>query len=163
MAKSETYSVTDFLILLKLGIWNRGYVKDWGFIEQVVISSDKLAKNECFIRKLPEEYLRGTYKPGRQIGIGLNLLDIYLSYLYVEGYRRISTYVIVISKKSPISLVEDNLIYLKISNRFSLSEFKELMFTRFSRYDQKKLWSPLGRIRQKNRYDSGVFSPHRKY
>ena len=162
MAAPETYSVSDFLKFLKLGLWSRGYVKDWGFIEKIKLSRDGYAKNDCFIKKWPEEYREKSWCFKKQLGIGLYLQDLYPLYAQVDGYSRICSHMLVISVCRLKGVFEEHIYYLKVTNRDSISEFKELIFGKFSPPERRKLRGPFDRIRQLKRYDSGVLSPHRR-
>lgn len=163
MAAPETYSVSDFLKFLKLGIWNRGFVKDWGFIENIKPGSDGYAKNDCFIKRLPHEYLDKGWCFKKQLGIGLYCHDLYPLYAQVDGYSRICTHMLVISECRLNGVFEERVYYLKVTNRDALSEFRELIFGKFSPPDRRKLRGPFDRIRPKSRYDSGHLSPHRRF
>ena len=82
---------------VKLGIWDRGYVKDWGFIEKIKHGREGYAKNDCFIRKWPEEYRAKGWCFKKQLGVGLYFQDMYPLYAQVDGYSRICTHMLVIS------------------------------------------------------------------
>ena len=163
MAKSETYSVSDFLMLLKLGIWNRGYVKDWGLIESIKVNKDGDLKNDCFIKKQPEDYLKTGCYFSKQLGTGLYLHDMHMPYSFAQDYSRICTHMMVISQCRLRGLFEEKIYYLKVTNRQSLSQFRQMVLDKFSPPERRKLWGPFERIRPKSRYDSGHLSPHRKY
>lgn len=79
------YTISEFYLLLKLGIFRGGNVANWGYI-----SHDKGVLP--LLRKLPETYRDELYK--KQLGTGLYLLDIYLHNKYRS---KLGEYILVIS------------------------------------------------------------------
>ena len=80
----KEYTIQEFYLLLKLGIFQSGKVGDWGYI-----STDS---SLCVLKKTVTEYEnRPLIK--KQIGVGLYLLDLYL--LEKDKFR--NTHIMVVS------------------------------------------------------------------
>lgn len=80
------YSISDFYLLLKLGLFRSGNVSGWGYLSVNGIRS-------CFLRKPPEAYT-DNYRAKKQLGIGIYLLDLYL---WQKSINDRDTYILVIS------------------------------------------------------------------
>lgn len=71
------YSIRDFYLLLKLGIFRQGMVDNWGLISL----ADGLP-----LRKLPDEYITGLYYT--RLDANICLLDFYPLYgSHVSSYK----------------------------------------------------------------------------
>lgn len=81
----NSYTISEFYLLLKLGIFTGGNVANWGYI-----SPDKGIVP--LLRKPPESYRDELYK--KQLGTGVYLLDFYL---HSKKSSKLGEYILVIS------------------------------------------------------------------
>ena len=81
----KDYTIQEFYLLLKLGIFQSGKVGDWGYV-----SSD--SSSLCILKKSVSEYENRPLTK-KQLGVGLYLLDLYL--LEKDKYR--NTHIMVVS------------------------------------------------------------------
>ena len=65
----DHYTIQEFYLLLKLGIFRNGKVGNWGYVSSGSI-------NEFFLKKNQKEYRNQNYAK-KQLGIGIYLLDLY--------------------------------------------------------------------------------------
>ncbi|MDU1906452.1 MAG: hypothetical protein E6772_16905 [Dysgonomonas sp.] len=80
---NSPYTITDFCIFLKLGIFKRGEIEHWGNISLA---------SEALLRKPLTEYNRRLYIS--QLNKGVCLLDFYLQYKISESKN---IYILVLS------------------------------------------------------------------
>jgi|GEM_PF-2247537 len=107
---TEGCSLSDFYMLLKLGLWNSGEVLNWGRIEKVFIIKNKesdnisginyftFRNNSLYLKKSLQYYLEQPL-PKKMIARGTYLLDYYLldKKADMSGEKQLKTYVVVIS------------------------------------------------------------------
>jgi hypothetical protein len=65
----DHYTIQEFYLMLKLGLFRSGKVGNWGYIS--------INKEPLYLKKPLEEYQNRLYAK-KQLGIGLYLLDFYL-------------------------------------------------------------------------------------
>lgn len=65
----DSYSIPEFYLLLKLGLFKGGKVGNWGHVS--------VCTNPLYLRKPLEEYQKQFYAK-TQLGVGLYLQDLYL-------------------------------------------------------------------------------------
>lgn len=81
----KQYTISEFYLLLKLGIFREGNVANWGYI-----STNK--GMVPLLRKPPESYKNALYR--KQLNTGIYLLDIYL---HNKNHSKQGEYIVVIS------------------------------------------------------------------
>jgi len=107
---TESYGLSDFYVLLKLGLWKSGEVLNWGRIEKVSLIKNNdfndisdvnyltFRNNSLYLKKPLKYYLdQPLYK--KMLGRGVYLLDHYHlgKKAFREGERELKTYIIIIS------------------------------------------------------------------
>jgi hypothetical protein len=72
----KEYTLQEFCLRLKLGIWRTGAVAGWGRTETVTVSADGMTDRGFCLRRTPETYRRSPLIK-KQLSHGLFLLDSY--------------------------------------------------------------------------------------
>lgn len=160
------YTLSDFYLYLKLGIWQTGMVEGWGLTRKVDVYPDGKTNKGCFVIKQPDEY--------KQVGMtetklrpGLNLLDMHLLDIrqtdrYNNKYK-IYNYLIVISECRLKGTFEENIYYLKVTNYQTLEQFRKIINSD-ERVIRRSNWSPIKPKHRVSRFDSSPLnSVRRKY
>lgn len=159
------YTLSNFYLYLKLGIWLTGNVEGLGLVQQVDIYSNGLTNKGFIPLNQPDEYRRNEIIK-TELQAGLYLLDVYpLNIQQTSRYNnkyKIYNYLIVISVCRLNVLFEECIYYLKVTNYQSLEQFKKTINDGVQL--GKSNWSPIKSRRRSSRFDpSPLNSIVRKY
>lgn len=99
------YTISEFYLLLKLGIFREGNVANWGYL-----SYNKIILP--LLRKPVESYRNELYK--KQLGTGLYLLDIYLNN---KNSSNLGEYILVISVSNMNIPSREKIYILKLTSQ----------------------------------------------
>lgn len=158
-------SLTTFLQFLKLGICKEGPIEGWGTIQSICTYPDDFPGTNYFMKKQPEQYLNDNRFFRKQLGIGVYLHDYYLFQSVVQGNRRLSTFIVVISCCRLKGVFDEKLYYLRVTNRQRSDEFKQTVLETASSMastKQIKLRRSYQRMLKPQSHDNGPLAVNRK-
>jgi len=149
------YTLSDFYLYLKLGIWHIGDVEGWGTVQKMDVYSNGLTNKGCFVIKQPQEYKKSEITK-TELQTGLYLLDMYpldtgQTSKYNNKYK-IYNYLVVISECRLKGTFEENIYYLKVTNYRSLEQFRKIIND--GAQVRRSNWSPIKPKRRVSRFDS---------
>lgn len=132
---NNRYTITDFYLFLKLGLWKTGSVANWGSISNVLVyrkvnnsgfvslgNKSLTQRDSPLVTKRPVSYYQNLLYPKKQLGIGIYLLDFYL--LAKNNYNKESNYMMVISTCRSNLENKEYIYYLKVTNYLDILNFK---------------------------------------
>lgn len=132
---NNQYSISDFYLFLKLGLWKRGYVANWGAISSILtckrsgegefsyLGNKTLTdKDNIFFGKKPVSYYHNQLHAKHALGIGLYLLDFYLSDR--QSYNNENTYILVICVCRSNLQNKEYIYYLQVTNSLDIVKFR---------------------------------------
>lgn len=133
----NSYTLQEFYLYLKLGIWVTGIVDGWGLVRQAIMYPDGMTDKGCFITKKPNEYKDELQQNRQQLSIGLQLLDMYpLEERQTNKYNnkyKIYTHLAVVGDSRLRGAYEEQIYYLKITNNDPITIFRTKI------YDSKQM------------------------
>jgi len=150
------YTLSDFYLYLKLGIWHTGDVDSWGLVQKINVIADGITNKGCFTIKQPKEYR--TEKINKtELHRGLYLLDLYpLDIGQTSKYNnkyKIYNYLVVISECRLKGAFEEHIYYLKVTNNKPLEQFSKITGGGAATMKRSN-WSPIKPKRRISRFDS---------
>lgn len=149
------YTLSEFYLYLKLGIWQTGDVEGWGFVQRADIYSDGLTNKGFITLKQREEYKKDEIIK-TELHAGLCLVDMYpLDIQQTSKYNnkyKIYNYLVVISECRLKGTFEENIYYLKITNYKPMEQFRKIIND--GAQMRKSNWSPIKPKRRTSRFDS---------
>lgn len=136
----ESYGLSDFYVLLKLGLWKSGEVLNWGRIEKVLLikndAFDNISdvnyfafRNKSLYLKKPLQFYLNRALPKKMIGRGVYLLDHYLleRKRHGEGEKQLKTYIIIISTTRFDFENREYTYILRVSNYLDEMDFTSIV------------------------------------
>lgn len=137
---NKSYTISDFYLYIKLGIWKSGEVLDLGNVYSVcklkvsdiysnASTTDYLTNLETFpfLRKDISYYQEQNFAK-KNLAIGIDLLDFYLLYKKKAKQSTLYSYIVVISTNR-LGLNNKEYTYiLKVSTYLDEPNFRELMY-----------------------------------
>ncbi|MDR1501097.1 MAG: hypothetical protein LBT43_01405 [Prevotella sp.] len=145
----DHYTIQEFYLMLKLGLFRNGKVGNWGYIS--------INKEPFYQKKSLEEYQVRLYAK-EQLGIGLYLLDLYL---LEKGNNNQGTYIMVISVCRAILDYKEKTYVLKLVSSHRTTNIRDAIITGSL---SRKRKSVFGRKSRKATFDaSPLNSVPRKY
>lgn len=137
---TESYGLSDFYLLLKLGLWKSGEVLNWGRIEKVSVIKNNgfhdisevnyftFRNNSLYLKKPLQYYLEQPFSK-MMLTRGVYLLDHYLleKKAYREGEKQLKTYIIIISTSRLDFENREYTYILKVSNYLDELNFTSVM------------------------------------
>ncbi|MFV0329218.1 MAG: hypothetical protein ACK5KL_05220 [Dysgonomonas sp.] len=162
MARQE-YTLSDFYLYLKLGIWQTGMVEGWGLTRKVDVYPDGKTNKGCIVIKQPDEYKKeGITKT--ELQIGLNLLDMYPLDVQQTSKNnnkyKIYNYLIIISECRLKGTFDEQIYYLKVTNYQTLEQFRKIIND--GAQARKSNWSPIKPKHRVSRFDSSPLNSVRR-
>lgn len=156
MAKA-TYTLSDFYLFCKLGIWHSGNVEGWGLVEKIEVDADGLTNKGCFIVEKPEAYKDMAKIIGSELYAGLYLLDLRLLDIQktnkFNNKYKIYNYLVVISECRLWGVFGEHIYYLKVTNYQPLEQFRRQLYDGIAT-NKRSNWSPIKPKRNVRRFDS---------
>lgn len=159
------YTLSDFYLHLKLGIWYTGVVEDWGLVQKIDVYPDGRTNKGCFV-EVPEKY-KQQQTTGREFCNGLRLLGFYPLDIQQPSkpyYRyKLYNYLIVISECRLKGTFEENIYHLKVTNHQPLEEFVYQISDKPSKVKRgrRKIKDP--KVMSNNFRNNPVYSVTRRY
>jgi len=156
------YTISDFYMYLKLGLWKSGEVTDWGWIEKIIsiqnnvytntdtnyTSTVKKMENYYLGKKSIEQYLKKTYFK-KMLSNGVFLMDFYLQGTSKgnNDEKESKTYIIVIStNKFGLGNYKCTHI-LRVTNSLDNNDFRSMITTGKNNYRRKSIYRRKSRSR----------------
>ncbi len=128
MIQNSQYSLSEFILYLKLNIWTSGIVEDLGLIQKVDVNTDRSTNKGFFVKHTNKEYSKQTnIHLDRKLASGLNIIDIYPIGTFTASEQDEYNYLIVVSECRLKGAFKEELIYLKVTNNIAFEEFKGLI------------------------------------
>lgn len=129
MIQNSQYSLSEFILYLKLNIWTSGIVENLGLIQKVDVYKDRSTNKGFFVTHTHKEYSKQTnIHLDRKLASGLDIIDTYpVETLTAPGQDEYN-YLVVVSECRLKGAFKEELIYLKVTNNIAFEEFKELIY-----------------------------------
>jgi hypothetical protein len=119
----KEYSLHEFYLCLKLGIWQSGQVAGWGQAETAKVYSDLTTDKGFFVHKAMNTYIHSPLIK-KTLSSGLFLLDLYCLNKNTDGkYVHIAVVAVCCATTDYIKSVE----CLRITNQLDTSKFLQLL------------------------------------
>jgi hypothetical protein len=114
----DHYTIQEFYLMLKLGLFRNGKVGNWGYISSGDI-------NRCFLKRPLTEYQNRLYAK-KQLGIGLYLLDLYL---LEKADNNRGTYIMIISVCRTTLSHKEKIYILRLAGIHPVANTKEAIIS----------------------------------
>lgn len=128
----NSYTLQEFYLYLKLGIWTSGTVDGWGFVQQVTVYPDGMSNKGCFVLKMPKAYKDELQQSRQQLSAGLQLLDLYsLEEQQTSKYNnkyKIYSHLAVVGDCRLRGAYDEQIYYLKITNSDPITTFRTKIY-----------------------------------
>ena len=109
----DNYTISEFQLMLKLGLFKSGKVGNWGYVS--------IYNNPLYLKKSLDEYWSQLYAK-KQLGVGLYLQDLYL--LQKDDNNR-GIYIMVISVCRTSLNHKERVYALKLLSSHSIHDIKD--------------------------------------
>jgi len=129
MMQNSQYSLSEFILYLKLNIWTSGIVESLGLIQKVDVNTDHSTNKGFFVKHTNKDYSKHTnIHLDRKLASGLDIIDFYPIGRLTAHEQDEYNYLIVVSECRLKGAFKEELIYLKVTNNIAFEEFKGLIY-----------------------------------